>query len=59
MLRLVRFAGYGGYDIVITDTWYSVKNKSITKARLITLAFGSFGVLITLVFPQMLDLCVF
>lgn len=44
---------------IIYKEFISNKNKSITKARLITLAFGSFGVLITLVFPQMLDLGVF
>lgn len=44
---------------IIYKEFISKKNKNIIKARLITLAFGSFGVLITLVFPQMLDLGVF
>ena len=44
---------------IIYKEFISNKNKSTIKARLITLAFGSFGVLITLVFPQMIDLGVF
>ncbi len=44
---------------IIYKEFISDKNGSIIKARLITLAFGSFGVLITLIFPQMFDLGVF
>ncbi len=44
---------------IIYKEFVSNKNKSVAKARLITLAFGSFGVLITLIFPQMVDLGIF
>lgn len=44
---------------IIYKEFISSTDNSMIKARLITLAFGSFGVLITLVFPQMIDLGVF
>lgn len=44
---------------IIYKEFFSNKNKSVIKARLVTLAFGLFGVLTTLIFPQMIDLGIF